>query len=138
MCELCNAVTAVREAEARIWFTPRKGTTFYSGNDIWLYDPREDSITCEICRNIADQASAAGGFNGNTIRALFPWHVILGPNTIGGPGEGGRGLSHPWCRCRLNRYLDDPADRVPAQHHLVPKKLEPEKKIEVLPRPEKK
>ena len=138
MCEACkviDAVEVVREATARISFATPPGTTFFSGKDIWLYDPREDSITCQICRNIADQASALGGFNGNQIRSLFPYAFPIDQNTIGGAGEGGRGLSHPNCRCWLVRYIGDPKDSVPAQQHLVPKKLEPEKKEKVLPRP---
>ena len=133
--QVVDAVRKHREAQQRITFKTPSGTTFFSGEDIWLYDPREDNITCEICRNIADQASLMGGFNGNILRALFPFLSILGINTIGGPGAGGRGLSHPNCRCLLNRYIDDPKDRVPAQKHLVPKKLEPDKKLDVLPRP---
>ena len=138
MCELCqivDVVQAVKEAEARIWFTPRKDTTFFSGNDIWLYDPREDNITCNICRNIADQAAGMGGFNGNSLRALFPWLQIIDQDTIGGQGVMGRGLSHPNCRCLLNRYVDDPKDRSSAQKHLIPAKLKPDEKEKVLPRP---
>ena len=126
MCQLCavKAVQAVQKAEARIWFTPRPGTTFFSGNDIWLYQINEIPTTCEDCKGYEDMASGMGGLNGNTVRSLFPYLMILDNNTIGGQGEGGKGLAHPNCGCRLIRYLGDPEDRVVAQSHVVPKKKE--------------
>jgi len=129
---VAEAVQAVRkhrqqEATKRIDFPTRSGVTFFSGKDIWLFDPREDNITCDLCRSYADLASAMGGINGNMIRALFPYLAILDENTIGGMGENGRGLVHKWCRCRLRRFIGDPADSVPAQKALVPSKLKPDK-----------
>lgn len=130
VAEAVYAVRQFREAKKRIDFPTRPGVTFFSGNDIWLYDPREDSITCEICRNIADQASLMGGFNGNSLRALFPFLQIIDENRIKAHAHMPRDDN---CRCFLNRYIDDPKDRVPAQKHLVPAKLKPDKKIKVLP-----
>ena len=129
--EIMQVIDAVQTQKAySIIFETRPGVTYFSGNDIWLYDPREDDVTCEICRNIADQASLMGGFNGNSLRALFPFWEIIDENTIQAHAHMPRDDN---CRCFLNRYIDDPKDRVSAQRHFVPKKLEPEKKINMLP-----
>ena len=85
------------EAKKRIDFPVAPGVTFFSIKDIWLYQLDEIPTTCDICRAYEDLASAMGGLNGNFIRALFPYLTILDENTIGGPGEGGNGLSHPNC-----------------------------------------
>ena len=128
--EILSVVEAVQKARLAITFDVPYGTTFFSGQDIWLYDPREDDKTCEICRNIADQAALMGGFNGNSLRALFPHYEVVDVNTIKANAHMPRDSN---CRCLLIRYIDDPKDRVPAQHHLVPEKLEPEKKVNMLP-----
>jgi len=126
--EAVKHVIDLQKAKKRIDFETRPGVTFFSGQDIWLYDPREDNITCEDCRNYADMAASMGGFNGNMIRSLFPWLMILDENTIGGQGEGGDGLVHPNCRCRLIRYVGDPKESVSAQAALKPKENLKEKK----------
>ena len=128
---ILQAVRAVKQVAARkIEVDVPRGMTFFSGTDIWLYDIREDDVTCEICRNIADQASLMGGFNGNSLRALFPHYIISGLNVIEARAHMPRDDN---CRCRLTRYVGDPVDRVPAQKHLVPEKMEPEKKVGQLP-----
>lgn len=135
--DVLSAVEAVErfEAQKRIDIPTRSGVTFFSGKDIWLYDIREDDVTCEICRNIADQASLMGGFNGNTIRALFPFLEIIDENTIKAHSHMPRDDN---CRCLLLRYVGVPEDRVPAQKHLVPAKMEPDKKVNQLPTGNKK
>lgn len=119
--EAVRAVHALREAKKRIDFPQRPKTTYFSGQDIWLYDARADFKVCPICLGYADQASSMGGFNGNYIRGLFPYLVILDENSIGGPGSGGDGLAHPNCRCRLIRFIGNPEDSTPAQKALIPK-----------------
>lgn len=117
-----NMLTAIKIAQTaakkRIDFPTRPGVTFFSGQDIWLFEARSDTKVCDQCRSYESQAEAMGGLNGNFIRALFPWLSRIDENTIGGPGEGGDGLVHPNCRCRLIRYIGDPEDRVLAQKSL--------------------
>jgi len=129
-CDPTTIVEVIRavEAQKRRDFPTRPGVTFFSGKDIWLYDPREDTITCQQCLAYADMASSMGGLNGNFIRALFPYLVILDEDEIGGPGEGGDGLVHPNCRCRLHRFIGDPEDSVAAQSSIFGKHTKKELK----------
>ena len=114
---MLSAIEAIK-AVKRIDIPTRSGVTFFSGSDIWLYQLNEIPTTCEECKNYADMASAMGGLNGNYIRSLFPYLMILDEDTIGGQGEGGKGLVHPHCGCLLVRFLGDPAESVPAQKRL--------------------
>ena len=105
LTEVVQAVRAVQEAQKRI--SPEmpkwKGATFFSKQDVWLYDARMDSKVCSKCRQYED----IGQFLGSHIRLIFPYLTILDMNTIGGPEPGGDGLVHPHCRCRLRRKLGD-------------------------------
>ena len=105
---IVEIVHAVREAKKRIDFPQRPGTTYFSAKDIWLYDARADFKVCDVCLGYQRMSDSMGGFQGNFIRALFPWLTILDENTIGGPGDGGDGLAHPNCRCRLIRFIGEP------------------------------
>ncbi len=112
------AIEAIK-AVKRIDIPTRSGVTFFSGEDIWLYQLNEIPTTCEDCKNYADIAGSMGGLNGNYIRSLFPYLMILDENTIGGQGEGGDGLAHPHCGCRLIRFVGDPSESIPAQKKLT-------------------
>lgn len=118
-----QAVECIREtaAKSRIDFPVTKGTTFFSSQDVWLYEALADQKVCPVCQNYEEMAGQMGGFSGNFLRSLFPWLVILDEDTIGGPGNGGDGLSHPNCRCRLNRYIGDPNKAILGQKHLSEK-----------------
>ena len=119
----------LEEAKKRIDFPTRPGTTFFSGQDIWLYDARYDIKTCPVCLGYVELASSMGGINGNYLRSLFPYLTILDEDTIGGPGNGGDGLSHPNCRCRMTRYVGDPDEALLAQKAVTGKYDKEEMKV---------
>jgi len=114
MSEQCviGAVEAVNKAKRRIAREDyRPGVTFFSAHDTWLYQAvyaptPKGNPTCPLCRNYEMMSDNMGGFQGNFIRALFPYLTILDENTIGGPDPSGDGLVHPNCRCKLVRKLD--------------------------------
>ena len=103
------AVQAIEGAQKRIGIDvpTRPGVTYFSQKDIWLYQMNEIPTTCQDCKGYEDLASSMGGLNGNFIRSLFPYLVIQGEDTIGGPGEGGKGLAHPNCGCLLVRKHEE-------------------------------
>ena len=115
---MLSAIEAIK-AIKRIEFETRPGVTFFSGNDIWLYQINEIPTTCEDCKSYEDMASAMGGLNGNFIRSLFPYLMILDEDTIGGQGEGGDGLAHPNCGCRLIRFVGEISESIIAQKRLT-------------------
>ena len=121
-----QAVETLREnaAKKRIDFPVPKGLTFFSSEDVWLYEALADTKVCPDCQNYEDMASQMGGFSGNFLRSLFPWLTVLDTGTIGGPGNGGDGLVHPNCRCRLVRYIGDPDKAVLGQKHMSKKAKE--------------
>ena len=100
----CDAVEAVQAAQAtekarrRIPEDTPKVITFYSERDEWLFNAVFDNRVCTLC--LAHENKI---YRGNELRNLFPEHVILDIEMIGGPGVGGDGLIHPNCRCRLER-----------------------------------
>jgi len=115
MSEQCviGAVEAVNKAKRRLppQNERRDRRTFFSAHDIWLfqavYSPTpKGNPTCPLCRNYEMMSDNMGGFQGNFIRALFPYLTYLDDNTLGGPEAGGDGLVHPNCRCKLVRKLD--------------------------------
>lgn len=104
--EAVVAVIAVEEgAKKRIDFPQRSGVTYYSENDIWLFDARSDTKVCNRCRMYQRWSDVMGGIRGNLLRTEFPYHVILDEITIGGPEPDGGGLVHPNCRCVLKRLM---------------------------------
>lgn len=109
MLMTAQVVRAVRVVEAVKRITDplqkysEQGITFFSRLDVWLFDARLDSKTCELCRLYDD----IGIFYGYSIRGIFPHLKILDRDTIGGDGPGDTGLVHPNCRCRLNRMLEE-------------------------------
>ncbi len=104
--EVVAAVAAVREAKKRRLFPTRPSVTFFSIHDVWIWQSALDSKVCPTC----DGYENMGEFRGDHLRAKFPYLVILDENTIGGPGDGGDGLAHPNCRCRLVRKLEKDVD----------------------------
>lgn len=95
-----QSVQALQKARQRKIPT-RPGVTFFSENDVWVYDARADTKVCPTCRI----AETIEHFRGNNLRINFPNLVILDENTIGGPEPGGGGLVHPNCRCFLHRVI---------------------------------
>ena len=100
---LINAVLAVQAVEKAKKRVPpsRPGVTYFSENDVWLFNARSDTKVCMLCR-IAEEIEH---FRGNELRMNFPFLVILDENTIGGPEPDGGGLVHPNCRCYLSRLI---------------------------------
>lgn len=100
-----EAVVAVQKAERRIEEPQRPGVTYFSENDIWLFDTEATRSTgvgpCPTCL----VAEVIEHFRGNNLRVNFPNLVILDENTIGGSEPDGGGLVHPHCRCFLNRVI---------------------------------
>jgi len=92
------AAIAVHEAKKRVPTPPDwPGVTFFSRLDVWLYDARLDSKTCDLCRAYED----IGIFYGHSIRGIFPYLEIQDMNTIAVN-------VHPNCRCYLTRLLAEP------------------------------
>ena len=83
-----DAVKRVRKSEFPA------GTTFFSENDLWLFQETLDTRVCELCRT----AAQIGIFRGNNLRVNFPYLEIVDVNTIY-PNV------HPNCRCVLHRIL---------------------------------
>ena len=89
------------ESKKRRLVPIKKSITFFSKYDLWMYDAVLDNRICTIC--IGHERTAR--FFGSELRTTFPYLVILGVDTIGGL-EGGDGLAHPNCRCRLHRITE--------------------------------
>lgn len=96
-----KAVQAVKAVRRRP--RPMRRVTYFSENDVWLFNARSDTKVCEMCR----LAEEIGEFRGNNLRMNFPNLVILDENTIGGPEPDGKGLVHPNCRCFLTRFIGE-------------------------------
>lgn len=103
MKSIVSIVEVVRavEAKQRIETPQRTGVTYFSENDVRLFDARADTKVCPLCRKY----ETAHQWRGNNLRAEFPYLVILDENTIGGPEPDGGGLVHPNCRCVLKRII---------------------------------
>lgn len=100
MIRAVEAVLAVK-ARQRIETPQIPNVTYFSENDVWLFNARSDTKVCPTCR----AAETIEHFRGNNLRINFPNLVILDENTIGGPEPDGGGLVHPNCRCFLNRVI---------------------------------
>lgn len=88
------AAILVHEAKTRIDLPLRLGVTFFSENDVWLFDATLDTKVCPLCR-AADEISQ---FRGNNLRMNFPYLEIIDENTI-------EPNVHPNCRCVLKRVI---------------------------------
>jgi hypothetical protein len=106
-----EAVREFRKATARIPEQYRH-VTYFSQNDIWIFDSLVDGKRCPICEELeyGFGENASQPATGLHLRAWFagiPYAgmVILDQNTIGGPAANGDGLMHPNCRCRLRRKI---------------------------------
>lgn len=74
----------------------RLGVTFFSEEDVWIFDATLDNRTCVLCRT----AEEIREFRGNNLRVNFPYLEIIDMNTIY-PNV------HPNCRCVLRRLLHE-------------------------------
>jgi len=92
--ELISVVEAVK-AVSRIP-TPRErvGLTYFSHQDLWLFQEVVDEVTCEDCRRFAEHDE----FHGNHLRINFPYLEIMDDSTIAAN-------IHPNCRCFLVRLI---------------------------------
>ena len=94
-------VVEVVKAIQRIPKPIRPDVTFFSENDVWLFQARQDTKVCQLCQKY----ETAYQWRGNNLRLEFPYLTILDQNTIGGSEPDGDGLVHPNCRCRLVRLI---------------------------------
>ena len=102
--EIVAAVLAVHEAKKRLDFPLRRGVTFFSENDVWLYDATLDGLVCDYCRT----AEIIGEFRGNNLRLNFPDLEIVDENTLHPHNHvtlGWRTLDTDTCRCVLKRVI---------------------------------
>jgi hypothetical protein len=83
-----------------------QGPTYYSDNDLWLYEQSEHPNMCEECASYNLQQ-----FSGSQLRTEFKWHEIIDVNFI-------YPKVHPHCFCGLVRLYpvsegyDSEGDRV--------------------------
>jgi len=89
----CVRVISIVKAVQRIP-KPRTGITFFSENDVWLYQAVMDTKVCPVC-TVAEKIEQ---FRGNNLRINFPYLEILDVNTI-------QANVHPNCRCLLVRVI---------------------------------
>ena len=111
MCTPCTCPSPTRDAERirvaevarvvhavgalqRIPQPQRRGVTYYSDRDIWLFQSVFDERRCDVCGMFEDIEE----INGGALRNMFPYHEILDENTIAAN-------VHPNCRCYLVRKL---------------------------------
>lgn len=79
-----------------------QGPTYYSENDVWLYEQSEHPNMCEECEGYNLET-----FTGTELRKEFPWHEIIDINFI-------YPKVHPHCFCGLVRlYPVEGAEYVP-------------------------
>lgn len=96
--EVVEAVRAVEGAKLRRTFPTRYGVTFFSEQDVWLYQAVMDARTCPVCTSHEDQ----GEFHGSHLRAKFPYLEIIDENTIKVHAHMPRDDN---CRCLLVRKI---------------------------------
>ena len=68
------------------------GIPFFGKSDAWAYVAVLDDVLCDECENFQE----IGIFNGNALRSVFPYMLILNEDTI-------QVSVHPNCRCFLFR-----------------------------------
>lgn len=91
---MVKAVEATKRIHPRSIATLGKAT-FYSEQDVWLFQGVLDTKICPVCQTAVD----IGEFRGNHLRMDFPYHEIVDVDTIDAN-------VHPHCRCTLVRKLD--------------------------------
>lgn len=94
----------VVKATQRIPSGLRPSVTFFSENDVWLYDATLDTKVCDYCR----AAEEIGEFRGNNLRLNFPDLEIVDENTILPHVHVTLGWVSPdedTCRCVLKRVI---------------------------------
>lgn len=96
-------VIQVTKATQRIPQPQRRRVTYFSENDVWLFQAHSDTKVCPKCRMYEEMEQ----IRGNHLRIEFPYLTIIDENTIGGQEPDGGGLVHPNCRCLLVRLLEE-------------------------------
>jgi hypothetical protein len=90
-----KAVQQIQKAKQRI---PKeyKEYSFFSQNDLWIYNLMLTENTCNDCIARAQPFF----YYGNRIRGLFPYLEITSENRI-------EALVHPNCNCFLSRVVSE-------------------------------
>lgn len=92
---IISVVEAVKAVESqRIDIARRYGVTFFSEQDVWLFQEVPDERLCSVCR----MAATIEQFRGNNLRMNFPYWEIIDENMI-------KANVHPNCRCFLVRQI---------------------------------
>lgn len=96
MSQIANIVEVVKavEAKKRKDFPLRPGVTFFSEQDVWLFQEIQDERICIICRT----AAIIDQFLGNNLRINFPRLELIDENLI-------KANVHKNCRCFLVRQI---------------------------------
>jgi hypothetical protein len=95
--EVIQLVQAVEKAKQRIP-AEHRGPTYYSSEDVWLYEQSDHPNMCEECGSYN-----LNNFSGSDLRSMFPWHEVIDENFI-------YPKVHPHCFCGLVRLY--PVDSV--------------------------
>lgn len=88
MSKLVSVVRAVQAVKRHRIHT----ASYFSESDLWLFDSKEDSETCELCNGF----DYVGYFSGFFMYLTFPYLEIIDEDTIAAN-------VHPRCRCLLRR-----------------------------------
>lgn len=88
--QLVQLVQLTQKAKQRIP-AELQGPTYYSENDVWLYEQSEHPNMCEECAGYNLET-----FTGTQLRSEFKWHEIIDINFI-------YPKVHPHCFCGLVR-----------------------------------
>lgn len=98
MMSAVHAVEAIQRIPQSTMFPPRyRIVTYFSEQDVWLYQAVMDNRVCPICKG-HEEHKGTGRFRGDHLRAKFPYLEIGDINTI-------QVNVHPNCRCYLTRLL---------------------------------
>ena len=115
--QLRSSISAVAAVEAVVALgalkrrpePERPYLTYFSYEDVWLFQEVIDEKTCEECRRYAEHEE----WHGNHLRANFPYLEIEDANTI-------KANVHPNCRCYLVRLIEEPEAPKPEELELDP------------------